>query len=102
MTIRELSLDSIQNILEYLPLGGILFYPQLSSTNDFALDWATKNAQDLCLVITNHQTAGRGRKNHQWISPKNSSLTFSLVLTPSMEVGHNYSFYTALGALAVI
>ena len=102
MTICELSLDSIQKTLSDLPLGGILFSPQLSSTNDFALDWATQNTQDLWLVITNYQTAGRGRKNHQWISSKDSSLTFSLILTPSMEVGHNYSFYTALGALAVI
>ena len=102
MTIDEFNLDSIQKELENLPLGGILFYPQCTSTNDHALNWAARDAQDLSLVVTNHQTKGRGRKNRQWISPKDSSLTFSLILNPSMDEGHNYGFYTALGALAVI
>ncbi|MFC2065276.1 biotin--[acetyl-CoA-carboxylase] ligase [Chloroflexota bacterium] len=102
MIIDEFNSDSLQKALKNLPLGGILFYPQCTSTNDLALNWAAKDAQDLSLVVTNHQTKGRGRKNRQWISSKDSSLTFSLILIPTMDESHNYGFYTALGALAVI
>ena len=98
----EFDLVSLQDSLRNLPLGGILFFSELSSTNDYCLSIPQDDIRDLMLVITNYQMAGRGRKNNRWISPRNSSLTFSLILLPSEDKSVKIGEYTALGALAVI
>lgn len=58
----------------------VLFHPVLPSTNDFALELAAQ--QELAtpvLVLTETQTAGRGRGSNRWWS-RPGALTFSLVL----------------------
>ncbi|HKZ43474.1 MAG TPA: biotin--[acetyl-CoA-carboxylase] ligase [Anaerolineales bacterium] len=102
MIENELNITSIKETLRDLPLGGILYFPVLPSTNDFALNYEAKDTQDLILVITNYQTNGRGRKDNKWISPDGSSLTFSLILALPEDMESNYGLYTAVGALAVI
>jgi len=58
-------------------------FPSLPSTNT----WAIENISSLShgdVVMTNEQTAGRGRFNRPWISGQNKCLTFSLVLKNSI------------------
>lgn len=54
----------------------------VDSTNTWAKDHASSfNPLHLTCVIAKEQTAGRGRQNKKWISPKNVNLYISLYFT---------------------
>ena len=97
-----MNLGLLQETLSSLPLGGIRFFDSIGSTNDEALKWASEDAPDLSLVVSDEQTAGRGRSDRKWFTPAGSALAFSLILRPSdVELEHPTRI-TGLGALAVI
>jgi BirA family biotin operon repressor/biotin-[acetyl-CoA-carboxylase] ligase len=93
---------TLKAALHDLPLGGSRFYPQVGSTNDVALAWATNGAPDLSLVIADEQTSGRGRSGRTWHSSAGSSLTFSLILHPDKSEAESASLFVGLGALALV
>ena len=66
-----------------LPVGEIRYFETIGSTNDVALEWAAQGAPNLSLVIADEQTAGRGRLNRKWFTPKGSALAFSLIVHPA-------------------
>ena len=74
---------SLKKTLSKLNIGELRYFDSISSTNDEALAWATQGAPDLSLVIADEQTAGRGRLNRKWFTPKETALAFSLILRPS-------------------
>lgn len=59
------------------------YFESIGSTNDEALAWAAKGAPDLSLVMADEQTAGRGRLDRKWFTPKGTALAMSLILRPS-------------------
>jgi BirA family biotin operon repressor/biotin-[acetyl-CoA-carboxylase] ligase len=61
----------------------LLILPECPSTNTFAseLDQAGQ-APDGTVVITHHQTSGRGQRGNRWESGSGLNLTFSVVLHP--------------------
>ncbi len=90
-----------------LPIGGLRFLPSTSSTNTVAASWAAEGAQDLALVVADHQSAGRGRLGRKWHTPPGAAIAASIILQDP-EAGWRGSqsqrqllYYTALGALAV-
>lgn len=58
------------------------FLEETTSTNAVASDWAAQGAPDGAIVVTDHQTAGRGRLDRSWYAPPGECLLFSMVLTP--------------------
>jgi len=68
--------------LDRLSLGDVRYIESLRSTNDEALAWAAAGAVDLSVVIADEQTAGRGRGDRKWYTPKGTALAFSLILRP--------------------
>jgi BirA family transcriptional regulator, biotin operon repressor / biotin---[acetyl-CoA-carboxylase] ligase len=64
----------------------ILYLPECASTNQAAREAAEKGAADGTLVITDYQTAGRGRLGRTWVASRGSSLLFSLILRPPIPV----------------
>jgi BirA family transcriptional regulator, biotin operon repressor / biotin---[acetyl-CoA-carboxylase] ligase len=54
------------------------------STNAVAVERARAGAAEGLVVVAEHQTAGRGRLDRSWETPPRSSLTFSLVLRPTV------------------
>lgn len=58
-----------------------------TSTNAVAADRARAGATEGLVVVAEHQTAGRGRLDRTWETPPRSSLTFSLVLRPTVPAG---------------
>jgi BirA family transcriptional regulator, biotin operon repressor / biotin---[acetyl-CoA-carboxylase] ligase len=94
--------DQYQKTFSNLPLGGVRYFDSTGSTNDEALKWASEGASDLSLVISDEQTAGRGRSGHKWYTPPGSAIACSLILRPSpIELMHSARI-TGLGALALI
>lgn len=52
-----------------------------STNSDLAED---PGAPDRCVLVAEHQTAGRGRFTRTWTSPPRAGLTFSMLLRPRM------------------
>lgn len=59
-------------------------FDAVGSTNTEALAWAAGGAPDGSLVLTEHQTAGRGRLGRTWHDAPGLNLLFSLVLRPPL------------------
>lgn len=68
---------------EFVPQ--ILHFDSLPSTNTEAVKRATEGAAEGLSVVAGEQTAGRGRLQRQWLSPKDAGLYFSIVLRPRLE-----------------
>lgn len=64
----------------------LVFYDSIGSTQKEALRLADEGAADGTLVITNEQTAGRGRMGHNWKSQRGVTITMSLILRPDLPI----------------
>lgn len=57
---------------------------ETASTSDDAKRAASsKNSPEGTVIVADHQTAGRGRRENRWESPPGRNLMFSIVLRPS-------------------
>lgn len=93
--------NELKKVLSSLPLGDIRYFDSIGSTNNEALAWGTSGAKDLSLVIANEQTAGRGRLDRKWFTPKGTALALSLILRPTAEEKPYLTRIVGLAALAV-
>jgi BirA family biotin operon repressor/biotin-[acetyl-CoA-carboxylase] ligase len=59
--------------------------PETPSTNAVLAGRAREGAREGLVIVTEHQTAGRGRLNRTWETPLHSALTFSVLLRPPAE-----------------
>jgi BirA family biotin operon repressor/biotin-[acetyl-CoA-carboxylase] ligase len=78
----------------------ILRFDSLPSTNLEAARRAAEGAPEGLCIVANEQTAGRGRLERRWVSPKDAGLYFSVVLRPQLELS-NWPLLTLLAAVAV-
>jgi BirA family biotin operon repressor/biotin-[acetyl-CoA-carboxylase] ligase len=61
----------------------LVFVPECHSTNNLALQLSQQpSAVDGTVVITNHQTAGKGQRGNTWEAEPGLNLTFSIILKP--------------------
>jgi BirA family biotin operon repressor/biotin-[acetyl-CoA-carboxylase] ligase len=60
----------------------VLWYDEVSSSNDVAAVLAERGAAEGLVVIVNTQSAGRGRHGRSWASPPGAGLYFSTILRP--------------------
>jgi BirA family biotin operon repressor/biotin-[acetyl-CoA-carboxylase] ligase len=81
----RLKIDKIQENLQTKKLGKkIIYLHEIGSTNDLAKELANCGASEGTIVIAETQTAGRGRLNRKWFSPK-GGLYFSVILRPKLK-----------------
>lgn len=74
---------AVQNELaESWGISDLQFYVRTESTQKIARALADAGAPGWTLIVTDHQTSGRGRDGKTWISQPGSSVMFSLVLRP--------------------
>ncbi|WP_018984948.1 bifunctional biotin--[acetyl-CoA-carboxylase] ligase/biotin operon repressor BirA [Salinimonas chungwhensis] len=76
-----LSADLIKRHIKDARLALVQVAPVLESTNSEIKSRITKKREDLAdgdAVLTEIQTAGRGRHGRQWLAPVGGSLTFSM------------------------
>lgn len=62
----------------------IHFYSETPSTQEIAKKLASQGAPHGTAVITEHQTAGRGRRGRSWFCPPHGGIMFSLILYPPL------------------
>jgi BirA family transcriptional regulator, biotin operon repressor / biotin---[acetyl-CoA-carboxylase] ligase len=78
----------------------ILRFDSLPSTNTEAARQAALGAPEGLCVVAREQTAGRGRQQRAWASPKDAGLYFSIVLRPRTQP-RDWPLVTLAAALAV-
>jgi len=77
----------------------VLRYESLPSTNTEVARLATGGADEGIAVVADEQTAGRGRLQRAWSSPKGAGLYFSILLRPQLAPDR-WPLITFVGALA--
>ena len=66
-------------------LGNTLHhYESLASTNAKAFELAQEGGTHGEVIVTEHQTAGKGRRGRSWVSPAGKSLAMSVILRPEI------------------
>lgn len=78
----------------------VLRFESLPSTNTEAARQAARGAPEGLCVVAREQTAGRGRRERSWVSPKDAGLYVSVVLRPTLEA-RRWPLITLAAALAV-
>jgi len=63
------------------------FFDECGSTNDEARKLAAKGVPHGSLVLTELQSAGRGRRGQAWICPPGEGIACSLILRPEAPIG---------------
>jgi len=78
----------------------VLRFDSLPSTNTELARMASEGAAEGVAIVADEQTAGRGRLQRAWSSPKGAGLYFSILLRPSLPVDQ-WPLITFAAALAV-
>jgi BirA family biotin operon repressor/biotin-[acetyl-CoA-carboxylase] ligase len=66
----------------------VVYLPATGSTNDVAHRLASRGAPHATLIVTDDQTAGRGRMGRAWYMPPRAGLAMSLLVRPSLAAVH--------------
>ncbi|MCF8033536.1 MAG: biotin--[acetyl-CoA-carboxylase] ligase [Desulfarculaceae bacterium] len=69
----------------------LYYFPEIDSTNLEARRRAENGAPHGACLVAEHQSAGRGRLDRRWQSPKGSALLFSLILRPELGLGRIFA-----------
>jgi BirA family biotin operon repressor/biotin-[acetyl-CoA-carboxylase] ligase len=78
----------------------VLRYDSLPSTNNEVARLALEGAEEGLTVVSEEQTAGRGRLQRTWSSPKGAGLYFSILLRPALAP-ERWPLITFVAALAI-
>jgi BirA family biotin operon repressor/biotin-[acetyl-CoA-carboxylase] ligase len=99
---ERLNLDLIQSGLSSSLFGvNVVYHPALGSTNDLAKEFALQGAPEGTVVVTEEQTAGRGRRGRSWLAPSKTNLLFSILLRPALSPNRVFSLTMALALAAL-
>jgi BirA family transcriptional regulator, biotin operon repressor / biotin---[acetyl-CoA-carboxylase] ligase len=81
----------------------LIYLPKCHSTNDIAAELIHKqNVADGTIIITDHQTAGRGQRGNKWESEKGLNLTFSIILFPGFLKAEDNFFLNIVITLGLL
>src|SRR5260370_31028285 len=78
----------------------VLRFDSIDSTNLEAMRQAKAGAAEGLCILAREQTAGRGRLDRNWHSPRDAGLYFSIILRPLLEVD-SWPLITLMAALSV-
>src|ERR1043165_5867810 len=78
----------------------VLRFDSLPSTNTELARRASEGAAEGLVILSEEQTAGRGRLQRVWSSPKGAGLYFSILLRPTIPQNY-WPLITFMAALAV-
>ena len=63
----------------------VYYFEEIDSTQNFAQQIASNKKENGAIIIAEKQTAGRGRLDRKWASPK-GGISFSLIVHPKFDV----------------
>lgn len=97
--MSDLSAGSLK---ELLPGRAVRYLETVGSTNTIAMEWASEGAEHGSVVVTDHQTGGRGRWGRSWASQPGRLLQFSVILRPDLPIGELGLIATAVGVSVAV
>ena len=101
MTSQLPDAQRIRTLLEPgTPFATVEVVETTGSTNADLAERARAGAGEGIALVSMEQTAGRGRLGRQWISPRGSSISLSMLLTPRPEFPQ-WGWLSLLAGLAV-
>lgn len=75
----------------------IIRLPETKSTNSYAIEVLSKDRpEEGCVIITDHQTAGKGTDTNTWESERGKNLTFSIILYPKLAADQQFILNKAI------
>lgn len=83
------------------PWQHVQVLPEIASTNSELHARSKEGGEDGTVLVTEHQTAGRGRLGRGFETPKGSALTFSLLLRPPVPPARLGWLSALMGVAAV-
>ncbi len=96
-----LNADTVKHAAQTRLLGRpVHYWEQVDSTNAAMARLLTEGASEGTVVISDAQTAGKGRVGKTWVSPPGFNLHLSVLLKPAIPVIDAH-FYTLIGSLAI-
>jgi len=81
-----LDIDALSRSLETQYFGRrdrLLYLPTVESTNTLAMQLARERPDEGLVVLTDSQTAGKGRQGRRWVDVPGCNVLMSIVLRPS-------------------
>ena len=93
----DLDVDKIASVITGELGRAVRYVDEIASTNTAAMEWAAAGAPHGAVVVTDHQTGGRGRWGRSWFSLPGKLLQFSLIVRPELEVERHGLLTAALG-----
>jgi BirA family biotin operon repressor/biotin-[acetyl-CoA-carboxylase] ligase len=82
---RKLAVDQIYRLLDTKKVGNdkhIVYVPSVDSTNSLAMQLARDGSEEGVVVLTDSQTAGRGRQGRHWVDVTGCNVLSSTILRP--------------------
>ena len=100
----EQTLRNLLNLESEKSIDRIQIFDEIDSTNSEALRQIQSGNTQNRVVFANSQTAGRGRRGRQWVSPKNAGIYLSHTRRFSMEANalQALSLVTAISVLEAL
>lgn len=67
----------------------LIYVPECQSTNDLASQLGMQpSTLEGAVVVTDHQTSGKGQRGNVWIAESGKNLTFTIILKPHFLIAH--------------
>src|SRR3990172_9568655 len=86
---EPLSAEAVRAAIADVPfIREVVYLPATGSTNDVAHRLASQGAPHATLIVTDDQTAGRGRIGRAWYMPPRAALAMSLLVRPDLAARH--------------
>jgi len=98
---KRLDIEKLQHILNTSVFGvgdRLLYLPIVDSTNILAMKLALQGAEEGMVVLTDSQTAGKGRQGRRWVDMAGYSALSSTILQPLFPL----HLLVMIAALAVV
>lgn len=81
--------------------GNFICHKVINSTNILAKTLAVKGAPHGTVVLTEEQTAGKGRLERKWLSRGHENLLFTILLRPQLDAGNIFTLTMILAIAAI-
>ena len=99
LEITKIKANINQKYHIYLDNNKIVIFDEINSTNTYLLQCANKPNNNIVICLAETQTAGRGRFEHSWFSPRNNiylSLLWHFNFPSNQLPGLSWSIATAV------
>lgn len=83
MDSRDRARDA-STALAHTRFGFVRWVDEIGSTNRVLMEEARSGAEEGSVLVSDHQTAGRGRRGRSWTDPPSGSLLVSVLVRPDL------------------